>query len=74
MSALKLYRDPIDGNEAGADTHRRFYNEYLAVMDVPAEYYLQTIASVFQGHDLARGEMQWRGRRSGPRPSATPGS
>ena len=58
----KLYGDLIDGNEDGAGTHRRFYDDYLAVMDVPAEYYLQTIASVFQRHDLARGEMHWRGR------------
>jgi poly(3-hydroxybutyrate) depolymerase len=32
-------------------------------MDVPAEYYLQTVASVFQRHDLARGQMSWRGKR-----------
>ena len=62
----KLYRDLIDGNEDGADTHRRFYDDYLAVMDVPAEYYLQTIASVFQRHELARGEMVWRGRKVRP--------
>ena len=62
----KLYRDLIDGNEDGAATHRRFYDDYLAVMDVPAEYYLQTVASVFQRHDLACGEMVWRGRKVRP--------
>ena len=62
----KLYRDLIDGNEDDAQTHRRFYDDYLAVMDVPAEYYLQTVASVFQRHDLARGEMTWRGRKVRP--------
>ena len=61
-----LYRDLIDGNDDGAETHRRFYDDYLAVMDVPAEYYLQTVASVFQRHDLARGEMVWRGRKVRP--------
>ena len=62
----KLYRDLIDGNHQGAETHRRFYDDYLAVMDVPAEYYLHTVASVFQRHDLARGQMDWRGRRVRP--------
>jgi poly(3-hydroxybutyrate) depolymerase len=58
----QLYRDLLAGDEESAEAHRRFYDDYLAVMDVPAEYYLQTIASVFQRHDLARGEMTWRGK------------
>jgi poly(3-hydroxybutyrate) depolymerase len=57
----QLYRDLLAGDEESAEAHRRFYDDYLAVMDVPAEYYLQTIATVFQRHDLARGEMTWRG-------------
>jgi poly(3-hydroxybutyrate) depolymerase len=59
----QLYRDLLAGDEEKADVCRRFYDDYLAVMDVPAEYYLQTIASVFQKHELARGEMTWRGQR-----------
>jgi poly(3-hydroxybutyrate) depolymerase len=59
----QLYRDLLAGDEESAETHRRFYDDYLAVMDVPAEYYLQTVATVFQRHDLARGEMTWRGKR-----------
>lgn len=62
----KLFRDLIGGDQQGAQTHRRFYDEYLAVMDVPAEYYLSTVSSVFQRHDLARGEMRWRGRKVRP--------
>jgi poly(3-hydroxybutyrate) depolymerase len=58
----QLYRDLLAGDEASADVHLRFYDDYLAVMDVTAEYYLQTVASVFQQHELARGEMSWRGR------------
>ena len=61
-----LYRQLIDGDLEGAETHRSFYDNYLAVMDVPAEYYLSTVASVFQRHDLARGEMVWRGRKVRP--------
>jgi len=59
----QLYRDLLAGDEEKAEVCRRFYDDYLAVMDLPAEYYLQTIASVFQRHDLARGEMVWRGKR-----------
>src|SRR5437763_3661601 len=59
----RLYRDLLAGDEESAEVVRRFYDDYLAVMDLPAEYYLQTIASVFQRHDLARGEMVWRGKR-----------
>lgn len=59
----QLYLDLLAGDEEGAEAHRRFYDDYLAVMDVPAEYYLMTVATVFQRHDLARGEMYWRGKR-----------
>jgi poly(3-hydroxybutyrate) depolymerase len=59
----QLYRDLLAGDEESAEVCRRFYDDYLAVMDVPAEYYLQTVASVFQKHELARGEMTWRGQR-----------
>ncbi|MGO9828965.1 MAG: polyhydroxyalkanoate depolymerase [Myxococcaceae bacterium] len=57
----KLFRDVVDGNQDAAETKRRFYDEYLAVMDLPAEYYLQTVRSVFQEHALARGTMKFRG-------------
>jgi poly(3-hydroxybutyrate) depolymerase len=60
---LDLVRDVIAGDDAGARAHRRFYDDYLAVMDLPGEYYLQTIATVFQRHDLARGELRYRGAR-----------
>jgi poly(3-hydroxybutyrate) depolymerase len=59
----QLYRDLLAGDEESAEVCRRFYDDYLAVMDVPAEYYLQTVASVFQKHELARGVMTWRGQR-----------
>jgi poly(3-hydroxybutyrate) depolymerase len=45
---------------------RRFYEEYFAVMDLPAEFYLETIAAVFQHHLLPRGRFGWRGRRVDP--------
>ena len=51
-----------DGAVAKAAMHRRFYDEYFAVMDLPAEFYLETVRQVFQEHALARGTMVWRGR------------
>jgi poly(3-hydroxybutyrate) depolymerase len=59
----QLYRDLVAGDETSAKARRRFYDDYLAVMDVPAEYYLQTVETVFQKHALGRGEMTWRGTR-----------
>jgi poly(3-hydroxybutyrate) depolymerase len=45
----------------GADKHREFYDEYLAVMDLTAEFYLQTVDTVFVRHLLPKGEMTHRG-------------
>ena len=50
-----------DGDSAAA--HRSFYDEYLAVMDLTAEFYLETIETVFQKHSLPRGEMTYRDER-----------
>jgi poly(3-hydroxybutyrate) depolymerase len=44
-----------------AEKHRRFYDEYFAVMDLPAEFYLETVREVFQEYALARGTMRHRG-------------
>ncbi len=41
--------------------HREFYDEYLAVMDLTAEFYLQTVETVFIRHSLPKGEMTHRG-------------
>src|SRR5580692_10580802 len=49
-----------DGDSAGK--HKEFYDEYLAVMDLAAEYYLQTVETVFVRHALPKGEMTHRGR------------
>jgi len=45
----------------GADKHREFYDEYLAVMDLTAEFYLQTVDTVFVRHALPKGELTHRG-------------
>jgi poly(3-hydroxybutyrate) depolymerase len=53
-----------DGDSA--EKHRDFYDEYLAVMDLTAEFYLQTVETVFVRHALPKGEMMHRGRPVDP--------
>ena len=53
-----------DGDSA--EKHREFYDEYLAVMDLTAEFYLQTVETVFVRHDLPRGQMKHRGEPVDP--------
>ena len=57
-----LFHNLIRGDGDSADKHREFYDEFLAVMDLTAEYYLQTINTVFIEHMLPKGEMRHRGR------------
>jgi poly(3-hydroxybutyrate) depolymerase len=59
-------RSLVGGDAASAEAHRRFYDEYGAVMDLPAEFYLETVRRVFQTHDLPRGELTWHGRTVRP--------
>ena len=56
----------VEGRVDEARTIQDFYEEYLAVNDLPAEFYLETVEKVFQTFDLARGELTWRGRRVNP--------
>jgi len=62
---LNAHRDLFDnlirGDGDSADKHREFYDEFLAVMDLTAEYYLATIETVFLEHRLPKGEMTHRG-------------
>ena len=60
---LKLYNNIVDSNEQDIDLHTKFYDEYFAVMDLPAEFYLQTIDAVFKSHQLPNGTMVSRGRK-----------
>jgi poly(3-hydroxybutyrate) depolymerase len=58
-SHMTFYQHLVEGDGDGAASHRKFYNEYLAVMDISAEFYLQTVETVFQRHDLPQGNMIW---------------
>ena len=60
------YLDLVKGDQDDVDAHRRFYDEYNAVLDLPAEYYLDTIRIVFQEHLLPNGTWVVKGTRVAP--------
>jgi poly(3-hydroxybutyrate) depolymerase len=61
-----LFRHLVRGDGESAEATRAFYDEYMAVMDLPADFYLQTIRRVFQEHALPLGTLESRGRRVEP--------
>jgi poly(3-hydroxybutyrate) depolymerase len=58
-----LFEHLVEGRLEEARAIQVFYDEYLAVNDLPAEFYLETVEKVFQTYDLARGELRYRDRR-----------
>ena len=66
MSHWEFYENLLRGDLEDADAHRRFYDEYNAVLDMPAEYYLDTVRIVFQEHALPRGTWDVEGQRVKP--------
>ena len=63
----KFFGDLIKGDGDSAEAHRKFYNEYLAVMDLPADFYLETIRKVFIDHRLAIGKVHFENKKIDPR-------
>jgi poly(3-hydroxybutyrate) depolymerase len=63
---VRQFEHLIKGDDDNAEGHRAFYDEYLAVMDLTAEFYLQTIEVVFKEHLLPRGLWISRGRKVDP--------
>ena len=63
---IDLFCHVANGDDEKAAAIRAFYDEYCAVMDLPAEFYLQTVRTVFQEHALPLGKFEWRGRRVDP--------
>ena len=61
MSHWDFYSNLIKGDMLDADSHRKFYDEYNAVLDLPAEYYLDTIKTVFQDFLLPLGKWKVNG-------------
>ncbi len=62
----ELFFHLVKGDGDSAEKHREFYDEYLAVMDMDADYYLQTVEQVFIRHALATRQMLYRGERIDP--------
>jgi poly(3-hydroxybutyrate) depolymerase len=58
----QYFQDLVKGDGDHADKHREFYDEYLSVLDLTEEFYLQTVDIVFQKHLLPKGELAHRGR------------
>jgi poly(3-hydroxybutyrate) depolymerase len=56
----EMYKHLVQGDGDSAEKHREFYDEYLAVMDLTAEFYLQTVETVFVEHALPKGTMMHR--------------
>ena len=59
---VEMFNHLVEGDGDSAEKHRDFYDEYLAVMDLDADYYMQTIDTVFVAHHLPNGTMKHRDR------------
>jgi poly(3-hydroxybutyrate) depolymerase len=70
-SHYDYFRDLIRGDGESAEAHRQFYDEYNAVLDMPAEYYLDTIKTVFQDFALVNGTWVVRGEPVRPQDITT---
>jgi poly(3-hydroxybutyrate) depolymerase len=67
ISHWEMFKHLVVGDEEGAEATRKFYDEYLSVCDMTAEFYLQTVDVVFQRHLLPKGQLTHRGRRVDPK-------
>jgi poly(3-hydroxybutyrate) depolymerase len=70
-SHYDYFLDLVRGDDDGAEAHRQFYDEYNAVLDMPAEYYLETIKTVFQDFSLVNGTWKVRGKLVRPQDITT---
>lgn len=62
QSHWDFYMDLVKGDDSSTEIHRKFYDEYNAVLDMPAEYYLDTIKTVFQDFSLPLGTWEVEGK------------
>jgi poly(3-hydroxybutyrate) depolymerase len=70
-SHYDYFLDLVRGDEGSIDSHRQFYDEYNAVLDMPADYYLETIKVVFQDFALVNGTWDVSGQRVRPQDITT---
>ena len=66
ISHWEMFKHLVQGDDEGAEATMKFYEEYRSVCDMTAEFYLQTIDTVFQAHALPKGKMLHRGRKVDP--------
>lgn len=66
ISHWSMFTNLVEGDGESAEKHKEFYDEYRAVCDMTAEFYLQTVDTVFQRHLLPKGEFNYRGRLVDP--------
>jgi poly(3-hydroxybutyrate) depolymerase len=71
QSHREFYQHLVQGDDEPAESHRQFYNEYNAVLDMPAEYYLETIKTVFQDFSLPKGTWEVGGQLVRPQDITT---
>ncbi|NRR34141.1 polyhydroxyalkanoate depolymerase [Oxalobacteraceae bacterium] len=71
QSHREFYMHLVEGDDEPADSHRKFYDEYNAVLDMPAEYYLDTIKTVFQDFSLPKGTWMVGGKLVRPQDITT---
>ena len=64
---LDLYAALVQGKDQEAHATKTFYDEYFAVLDLPAEFYLETVSLIFQEYAVPLGKLEWRGRPIEPR-------
>lgn len=62
QSHWDFYQHLVKGDDESAEQHRKFYDEYNAVLDMPADYYLETIKTVFQEFHLPKGTWEVEGK------------
>lgn len=63
MSHYEMFKHLVVGDDESADATKEFYDEYLSVCDMTAEFYLQTVELVFQKHSLPKGTFMHRGKK-----------
>jgi poly(3-hydroxybutyrate) depolymerase len=63
---INMFNELVRGDGEAAAPRQKFYDEYMSVMDVTAEYYLDTIEHIFQRHSLPLGTLTWQGERVDP--------
>jgi poly(3-hydroxybutyrate) depolymerase len=67
VSHFEMFKHLVEGDEESAQATRGFYDEYRSVCDMTAEFYLQTVETVFQRHLLPKGKLTHRGRKVDPK-------